>query len=368
MDAMNMYGGANYGQQQQYMQIPQQYNNQYAQPQNQQYNNPQMQYQNQPQYVQSQQYSQSQNQQNQNKIPHPTEFWASENSETICFIEDNLKAPDLNEYYGAGGMELLMSLHSKFSRFKFSLYKIKEKKYLNFNLHPEKLAGLEAKFKAITNLEISQAGASDKQTSDVPLAYTVPISTGKLKGKTPAELILEVINNPQALQQVFNDLESQKNFLLQNVAKYPKNQLQIDAILNSYELYNNQQLVQRADVSTSKIPLLSEFKIPNAKQQDNEGYTKTTAFEIYYTKGEAYPFTVEITNAKARPTFHQNGTITANMKEAKEKESASFNMSFFDFSDMLSEMKEQKKAFERELRKERRNIGVAEALRQISKK
>jgi len=55
-------------------------------------------------------------------------------------------------------------------------------------------------------------------------AYTTAISAGKLKGKTPAELLLE---NPQENKPL---LIHQKAWLESNLAKYPRNKSQIEAI------------------------------------------------------------------------------------------------------------------------------------------
>lgn len=403
MDVMNMYGGASYSsgygqpvaqnvavpqgyQTQQYQGQPVIQNTQHAYPAQTNQNNVYRHIQtntiaqnaenNQPiQNVNMQNAQVNQAAQNSNtpviqpqpmKIPHPLEFWVRETSETVLFVEDYLSAPNASEYFGAGGKEYLMKTHSVFSRFRFNIYKTAEKKYLSYNLLPSLVVGLEKKLDAINVMEMMNTAAPKSEAQqNLPPAYTVAISTGKYKGETPAGLILKTA--PEQLQQIFTDLESQRNFLQQNVGKYPKNQLQINAINNAFTLYNAQQLtaVDTSAIQSNKIILLDEFKVPNAKQVDQEGLTKIATFKIYYTKGEARPITVEIVNARAKATIHQNGTTTASMAGAKDIDKAVFNMTLFDFADLIEEMKSQKNTFERKIKETRRNAGVSESIKQM---
>ena len=89
-----------------------------------------------------------------------------------------------------------------------------------FNIRKEALPLIIKKSEFAFNKEmehmISQSG--EEQLSS---AYTVRITTGKLKGKTPAELLIENPENKNILSEHYR-------FLKSNLAKYPKNQIQMD--------------------------------------------------------------------------------------------------------------------------------------------
>ena len=68
-------------------------------------------------------------------------------------------------------------------------------------------------------------------------AYTVRFTSGDMKGMTPAEVLFQNPENSAKLNEQFK-------FLKKNLKKYPKNQQQIDAILDASELVKKGELIK----------------------------------------------------------------------------------------------------------------------------
>lgn len=83
------------------------------------------------------------------------------------------------------------------------------------------------------HMNLLSRNKSGKATTSI--AYTTKL-TGKYNGQTPADILLS------KGEQGKTELENQKQWLVNNLARYPKNQGQIDAINDAINLYANGQL------------------------------------------------------------------------------------------------------------------------------
>lgn len=283
-------------------------------------------------------------------LSHPGQFWHRNNNSHCLFVSDNLSSPSEKDYCNNGGDELLMQVHSKYSRFQITIFEYASKQYANYNLDPAKLAGIDKKMEALHVMQMMNKSSKDKEP--LSAAYTTML-TGKFKD-TPANLLLAAQETGN-LQQVINDLAAQVTFLTQNVAKYPKNQLQINAIRDAFNLLNAGQLVKK-NSGTDKIPILEDMKVPFARKVDAQGYTSVVSCNITCNFANSYPISIEVMNGSAIPVIKENGLTNANMSTLKDLRKYSYNLSLEDFDDLLENMSEQKRTFERDIRAKRRKI------------
>ena len=256
-------------------------------------------------------------------LSHPGQFWHRNNNSHCLFVSDNLSSPSEKDYCNNGGDELLMQVHSKYSRFQITIFHV---------------------------MQMMNKSSNDKEP--LSAAYTTML-TGKFKD-TPANLLLSA-QEAGNLQQVINDLAAQVTFLAQNVAKYPKNQLQINAIQDAFNLLNAGQLVKKIS-GANKISILEDMKVPFARKVDSQGYTSVVSCNITCNFANSYPISIEVMNGSAIPIIKENGLTNANMSTLKDLRKYSYNLSLEDFDDLLENMSEQKKTFERDVRAKRRKI------------
>ena len=84
------------------------------------------------------------------------------------------------------------------------------------------------------------------------LLKNVVIEKGKLKGKTPYQILVEDATNGIV------DLKSQYNWLEKNAEKYPQNKQQMRAIVEALTMYQN-GAIQQGDISAGDNYPLVQF-------------------------------------------------------------------------------------------------------------
>ena len=235
-----------------------------------------------------------------------------------------------------------LTMHSNFSRMKFTLInKEGDSTYtVSANIPAREIYSLKTITDAVINSIVSfkmqpkiqqQRQGQTEQQSSSP-AYIVPIANGIFKGKTPAEVLLNNQNDKTGLEQ-------QLNWLQNNLAKYPNNKKQIDAILDAFKLFQENKLKKDAvsnkslDVgSLSTIDIYrADIRIPHATKTDKNGNTDVYSMNIICDPNKNYPFTINIVNMLAPPIIGDNGLVTANLKQAVNKKVCSISLSDRDW-------------------------------------
>ena len=181
-------------------------------------------------------------------LKNPKECVCVQTNKTF-FICNELAAPEYTN-----GSEPLTFHHDTFSRFQFVIIN-EDKKAATANIGVRAIPGIIRKIQNLYLRETLYAkpvgfGQSSVPTvpampttsapsngiaQDMPaksLAYTTMITTGCLKGKTPASLLLEDAKKNKGI------LISQKKWLETNLSKYPRNKVQIEAIEDALKLYD----------------------------------------------------------------------------------------------------------------------------------
>jgi hypothetical protein len=241
-----------------------------------------------------------------------------------------------------------MKIFGNMSRFVFSI--IEDKKAATFNLNLEELPILRAKTDAIaqhtfsrgfTQVTAAPAAKEEGGLDTTTPAFTVKFTTGSLKGKTPAEI---VASDPDYKKTLTNQVK----FLKENLAKYPANQAQIDAIMDACKLTPD----QLKDVNTSgtagdSLELLDIGVRPLIRKKREDGMCPCYEARIAWNNSDNYPVTVTIKNYYAPFVQKDNGTInvTVSGMDKSTLVSRDFHMTAADWLYCLSEMESAREAF-----------------------
>lgn len=192
--------------------------------------------------------------------------------------------------------------------------------------HDAMLQALEL-YKAGKLAEKGQLVQKFKEVDMKSLPFTKRITAGKLKGKTPVEVILQS-EDPEASIQL---LKNQYSWLSENLKKNPKyasaNKEQMSAISEAILLYRDGKL--RGDVAESvsqsasgkTIPIFTGGFRPLRNRPQVNG--KTFVYEAYisWDVGAAYPVGIEVKNYYATVNTKPDGTmnVMASTKEGEKR-------------------------------------------------
>lgn len=303
----------------------------------------------------------------------------------------------------------LEGFDSKFSRFKFSIVRRTEKNgaalgrnFIDASIRVDELAGIKAKSDAALQMEMmmqsnwgknitgtlnSNSKKLDKVSSMIgkmgkfimalpemiktgvtiqkpaQSAQTVPsvdvealkikaasitFGMGNLKGKTPLQVIIEDAEKGKT------SLTNQKEFLAKNVAKYPKNQEQIDAIDAALALFAAGAL--KSDTGEEIIPSnvsnnLGSVEIYTAtpralvRKKDEAGLCPVYEMSITWNYGNRYPIELTIVNEKAPVNQKEGGQLNPVLSKRQDVVKETFRMSIDDWYDVLDRMVDIHKNF-----------------------
>lgn len=178
------------------------------------------------------------------------------------------------------------------------------------------------------------------------LAKSVVIANGNYKGKTPFEILVE---NPDEA----SGLEKQYNWLSQNVAKYPKNQEQMDAIAEALDLLNRGllQSVSEDPTNSSRLNLgdvVLYEALPKAliRKKDQQGLCPVYEIGVIWHMNDRYQVEVIISNYKAPVTRSNTGTINPNRQKAQNYVRNSFRLTSSQWFECLYNMQTHMRRFE----------------------
>lgn len=239
-------------------------------------------------------------------MKNPKECVCIQQKQTF-FILNELTKPEYKD-----GSEPLLFHHDTFSRFNFVLIN-EEKKAATANINVKEIPGI---FRRIRNLELKEmllSGKEKGETAKSP-AYTIAITSGKLKGKTPAALLLEDAQKNQGL------LISQKKWLESNLAKYPRNEAQIKAIEDALNLFANGKLAaEEAESGYHTETVYSSGMRPLIRRKRADGKSFVYEISIRWNGGAKRPVEVEIRNYYAPVIQKENGLLNVMAKDRADE-------------------------------------------------
>jgi hypothetical protein len=158
------------------------------------------------------------------------------------------------------------------------------------------------------------------------LAKSVMIQNGKLKGKTPYQILTE---DPQAIV----DLQSQYAWLKKNQGAFPQNTIQMKAIEEAICLNEEGELEKgmAKKLMFGSVPLYKAVPKPQRHKKDENGYVPVYELGINWHIGDKYPVEIRVKNYKALVVKQESGVENPNRVDAIEKRSESFRLSTKDW-------------------------------------
>lgn len=260
----------------------------------------------------------------ENKSKNPREIAYIVEKSTFAVLDGLTEADIENE-------EEPLTLHSrKFSRFSFLIIN-QDKKAATANLNVKEMFGFLAKSRFAMQQEmLYRFNATDAKEEELPLAYTVTITSGTLKGRTPADVLLNDAEEGKKL------LNNQYTFLKNNLAKYPKNKVQMDAIVNASQLLKEGKLDADAvgKGQTKRIPLYSSGLRPLVNRKNNAGMSFVYELTVDWLLGEKRPLMITIVNYYAPVIKKDDGMLNVQVKQRDQTtlRNNTVNLTFEDWA------------------------------------
>lgn len=222
-----------------------------------------------------------------------------------------------------------LKVYSSFSRFVFALINA-DRKSVTANIRvtdiPGILAASEYSYKKHMDALYSSAVVPQQEQAQSP-AFTKRFTSGNMKGKTPAQIILNAKDKEAAIE----DLKKQYVWLRENAKKNKRyaegNQEQMKAVEEAVNLFRKGELSEGAaepsSASGTVIEIYNSGFRPLTRKEKKKGKTFIYEIRISWNIASAYPVTVEIKNYYAEVTEKENGTLNVQVKtkEAEQKNS-----------------------------------------------
>lgn len=260
----------------------------------------------------------------ENKSKNPREIAYIVEKSTFAILDGLTESNIENE-------EEPLTLHSrKFSRFSFLIIN-QDKKAATANMNVKEMFGfLEKSHFAMQQEMLFQFNSGSNEEEELPLAYTVTITSGTLKGRTPADVLL---NDGEEGKKLLNN---QYTFLKNNLSKYPKNKTQMDAIVNASQLLKEGKLDADAvgKGQTKRISLYSSGLRPLVNRKNNAGMSFVYELTVDWLLGEKRPLMITIVNYYAPVIKKDDGILNVQVKQRDQTtlRNNTVNLTFDDWA------------------------------------
>lgn len=260
----------------------------------------------------------------ENKSKNPREIAYIVEKSTFAILDGLTESNIENE-------EEPLTLHSrKFSRFSFLIIN-QDKKAATANMNVKEMFGfLEKSHFAMQQEMLYQFNSGSNGEEELPLAYTVTITSGTLKGRTPADVLL---NDGEEGKKLLNN---QYTFLKNNLSKYPKNKTQMDAIVNASQLLKEGKLDADAvgKGQTKRISLYSSGLRPLVNRKNNAGMSFVYELTVDWLLGEKRPLMITIVNYYAPVIKKDDGMLNVQVKQRDQTtlRNNTVNLTFEDWA------------------------------------
>lgn len=161
-----------------------------------------------------------------------------------------------------------------------------------------------------------------------------------------------MLENPEVNKKM---LENQVNWLKQNLAQYPKNQLQIDAINQALDLFNRGLLNKdAANAAAETVQVSNEDKDivwktgfrPLIRRKLDNGKSFVYEIKIYWHEDLPKPVEIEIRNYYAPVIQTEQGLLNVVAKEREQEVKNSFSLTVDEWFWMQHIIESQISTFE----------------------
>lgn len=203
-----------------------------------------------------------------------------------------------------------------FSRFAVTV--IADGKTAYFNIPIEILPGMRTRTDIAAAEQFKQKVPQVTKSAGVnttSIAFTKKFATGSLKGKSPAEVLLE---DPTNGAQTLN---GQYKWLKEHLEQYPKNQELMDAIVEASKLDLSSISEETLPAASACMDILDIGCRPLIRKQRADGKCLVYEGKVTWDTSRKYPVTVTVKNYYANVVKNENGTLNVNIG-SKDKETA----------------------------------------------
>lgn len=237
-----------------------------------------------------------------------------------------------------------LEIHSGFSRFELTILDKENDVKPIANIPAGEIPYIKEKTKLAMSKMMNglPMDANPTATEKTDPAYTVTLTDKTYKGMTPAAVL---IRNPADKERLI----AIKEWLKPNIAKYPRNKQQIEAIdsaialLDAGKLENNTSIPKAAATDLIEI-YKTDYKY---KSKTNEkGYNLVYGINIMCNPGKQYPFCVNITNAYAPVETESTGQKNIKMQQAEDIAKSFILISECEWFSLVDRMETTLKNFE----------------------
>lgn len=237
-------------------------------------------------------------------------------------------------------------IYGKFSRYAISILDTTggSNKSVKGNIRVNEIADIERRTQYAFNkhMQFETKGSSSNTvgTQGSSKAYTVKITTGSLKGKTPAQAITDG-NGKMLLQQ--------KKFLEEHLQQYPNNKIQIDAINEALILYKEGKLENNASASISETETITLYNAgmhPLIRNTRSDGKCFVYEINITWRVGANYPVTMTVSNYYANVERKEDGRLNVKDVDEQSRLKLSVSMSEAEWFNILSSIERNMNQFE----------------------
>jgi hypothetical protein len=252
-------------------------------------------------------------------------------------VENYLVLPTEDEVYASKRSPMFM--HSGMSRFYMTIIDTKQQvggrsAAISANIPAADIDLAKLKTDAIVQMSMAEQVSVEKGSTP---AYTIPIM-GRFNKKTAADILLSEPDRK-------DELSAQIDFLQANVAKYPANQKQIDAIKEALSLFEAGKLKGTGQKVSEKIIYESECKyFPSRK--DERGRQVCYKVKISYDPLSASPVHIMIDNFVAPLVKSKIGTMVIKLSEADKRLLGTMDLSLDKWFEIITRMAKTKADFE----------------------
>ena len=227
------------------------------------------------------------------KIKYPLEVMSainkSEGKIKTLSIESYLAAAADKEYRGETQDPL--KFYEDFSCFHITLIEKgeKEKRYARANLSVRAIAKIDRRTQIATQM-IMESEQDTSQQKTVSTAYTQQIRIGKMRGKTPAQVLLE---NPDNREQ----LEGTAKWLKEKGSSHEGNKAQYDAIMEAIDLWESGELSDKiCERSLGQIIIHKADYRPLISTKREDGKVMAYTLQIVCNPTDRMPYEIRVGN------------------------------------------------------------------------
>lgn len=272
------------------------------------------------------------------KMEYPNQVASIVRTNKTLGVDAFLSVPDTKN--GQSPLEL----HAGYSRFVLTLIDSSsgKAKFIHANIHPDQIELIKKKTELATEKIFAKKNGWEKEETSLSPAYTVMMTSKEIAKKTPAQLLNESAANKAKL-------EAAKAWLTSNLARYPKNKEQIDAIDDAIKLFDEGKL-QNIQTASKVFDIYREdIKIPNSKKLYANHGNKTLVYSISIVcqPDQNYPFAINIMNTYA-PAIKGKMGIQADLQKQQDKEEFSILLSEDEWNKVINKMSKNVTLFEQE--------------------